>query len=828
MDPHGRRLMKYRAVTILLAVVFGLGWLVAGPAAAEPAPGFHKGPMLERFLAGPMSHVEEIIFAVRVPGRDHWYVTFGNYSDHSEKPAQRLGFKFEDGVYWGYGEGGRLCKLNLRTGEMTLLLDDPKGGVRDPQVHYDAEKILFSYRRGGEHAFHLYEINIDGSGLRQLTDGPDDDIEPTYCPDGSIVFCSSRCRRFVNCWYTRVASLYRCNSDGSGVRMLSSNNDHDNTPWVLPDGRILYMRWEYVDRSQVHYHHLWTMNPDGTGQMVYYGNLHPGIAMLDAKPIPGTRKVVSIFSPGHGRPEHLGHVTIVEVSHGPDHLPAARQITKQSHWKDPYALTEDCFLVASPQGIFVMDGQGNAELVYQLPENQRRQFQCHEPQPLIARQRERVIPPRTNLDKPTARLVLQDVHMGRKTRFVEPGTIKKLLVLKQLPKPVNFSGGMQPLTIGGSFTMAELLGEVPVEPDGSAYMELPALQSLFFVALDEQDRPVKRMHSFLVLQPGETTSCVGCHEHRTQAPAPIRNNLLALGHLPTPARPIEGVPRVFDYPRDVQPILDRHCTECHNPDRREGKVDLTGDHTAMYSISYWTMRTRNLVSDGRNLPQSNYDPYKIGSAASRLMTFLDGNHYEARLSAQERAMIRLWIETSACYPGTYASLGCGYYRVHLPHGDIAQRCGKCHLKEVPDVNGPRKVLHMPGGFEGQLEPLANLDRPEKSYWLLAPLAKQAGGLQLCSEPVFGSTEDPLYQKMLAALRDAHNRLQSGKRFDMPGFRPNEHYIREMQRFGFLPKDLGPNDPIDVYAVDRAYWDSFLYPSGPTFPGRQSVALGNTD
>jgi hypothetical protein len=115
-----------------------------------------------------------------------------------------------------------------------------------------------------------------------------------------------------------------------------------------------------------------------------------------------------------------------------------------------------------------------------------------------------------------------------------------------------------------------------------------------------------------------------------------------------------------------------------------------------------------------------------------------------------------------------------------------------------------------GGFPGAIEPLCNLDRPEKSYLLRAPLAKSAGGLEACGEAVFADTNDPVYQKTLAAIEDAHRRLQEGKRFDMPGFRPNRHYIREMQRFGFLPEDLGPNDPIDYYKVDRDYWDSFLY------------------
>ncbi|MBM4032999.1 MAG: hypothetical protein FJ291_14605 [Planctomycetes bacterium] len=782
-----------------------------------PQGGSTPGPMLKRFLDGPMAHVNVIAFAVRVPGRDHWYVTFGNYADHSDSPAKALGFKFQDGVYWGYGEGGRLCLLNLRTGELKTLLDDPKGGVRDPQVHYDGQRILFSYRKGGTHPFHLYEINADGTGLKQLTDGPDDDIEPTYCPDGSIVFCSSRCRRFVNCWYTRVAALYRCEADGSNVRMLSSNNDHDNTPWTLNDGRILYMRWEYVDRSQVHFHHLWTMNPDGTNQTVFFGNTYGGVSMLDAKPIPGSNKIVASFSPGHGAPEHLGPVTVVDPACGPDTQPAARNVSKSGGWKDPWAFSEDCFLVASPRGIFVMDGTGANELVYSLPADQRH-LQCHEPRPLVPRPREQVIQPRVNLSMPTGRLVLMDIYHGRKMAEVARGSIKKLLVLQQLPKPVNHSGGMEPLTIGGSFTLAQILGTVPVEPDGSANFEVPALKSVFFVALDERDVAVKRMHSFHTVQPGETSSCLGCHEHRTVSPRENTTEIMALRRPPTPIEPVPGVPDVLDFPRDVQPILDRRCVSCHNPDKPDGKVDLCGDKTAMYTISYFTIHARGLVSDGRNRPESNYPPYAIGSGASRLMKLIDGTHYKATLTEQERAVVRLWIESSACYPGTYACLGNGFYPVHLApqdHAEMAKRCGECHLKNAPDRKGGTEKAFVFGGQ--RLSPqstLFNLTRPDKSLILMAMLAKEAGGLDLCKKPVFTATSDPLYQTLLARIRDAHDRLMAGKRFDMPGFRPTEHYVREMQRFGILPRDLKPTDPVDPYATDKAYWKTFDHVPAP--------------
>jgi len=776
--------------------------------------------MLKQFLQGPMRGFDEVVFAVRVPGRDHWYVTFGNYSDHTEYPKTK-GRKFEDGVYWGYGEGGRLCALNLRTGKVRVLLNDPKGGVRDPQMHYSGRKILFSYRKGGTHPFHLYEIDTDasaslsagGKGLRQLTDGSDDDIEPTYCPDGTIVFCSSRCKRYVNCWYTRVATLYRCEGDGSNIRMLSSNNDHDNTPWVLPDGRILYMRWEYVDRSQVHFHHLWTMNPDGTGQMVYYGNMYGGIAMLDAKPIPGTNRIVASFSPGHGRPEHLGPVTVVTPNDGPDVQTTARRVSRESDWKDPYPITENCFLVASRRGISIMDGQGKHELVYHLPASEQH-LECHEPRPLRARPLERVMPDRVDLRETTGRLVLMDVYKGRQMASVARGSIKKLLVLQQVPKPINFSGGMEPLTIGGSFTMAQVVGTVPVEPDGSAYFEVPALKSVFFVALDEKDRAVKRMHSFTIVQPGETTSCVGCHENRTDTPHILPADVSAMRKAPAQPRPFEGIPNLLDFPRDIQPILDRHCVQCHNPDKTEGGYDFCGDKTPQYTVSYWTMQ-RDLVADGRNRTASNYPPYAIGSGAARLMKYIQPSHYKVKLSQKERDTIRLWIDTSATFPGTYAALGCGSYPVYFTKADwpvLNQRCGGCHLRDYVDrrTRKKSKILRFGANDRGGRGAIYNLTRPEKSRLVTAMLAKEAGGRAVKGKVMFKTKDDPLYKTLVLRLKEARQRMLAGGRFDLPGFRPNEHYLREMQRYGILPKDLKPGVPLDPYAVDRAYFNSFDY------------------
>ena len=260
----------------------------------------------ERLASGAHGAFDEIVFATRSGSTDpHWYANISYFGRSADAPV--------------YSQNGRLLAYNIKTGKYRVLLEDIAGSVRDPSVHYDGKTILFSYRKGGTGTFHLYTISSDGTGLKQLTFGEYDDFEPTWLPDGDIVFVSTRCRRWVNCWVTQVATLYRMKPDGSGIRMISANTEHDNTPWVLPDGRILYMRWEYVDRRQVTFHHLWTMNPDGTQHQIYQGNTYPGSVYIDAKPIPGSEDVVLIDSPGHGRRDHGGILSVLSAKGGPDH-----------------------------------------------------------------------------------------------------------------------------------------------------------------------------------------------------------------------------------------------------------------------------------------------------------------------------------------------------------------------------------------------------------------------------------------------------------------------------------------------------------------------------
>jgi hypothetical protein len=322
------------------------------------------------------------------------------------------------------------------------------------------------------------------------------------------------------------------------------------------------------------------------------------------------------------------------------------------------------------------------------------------------------------------------------------------------------------------------------------------------------------------------------------------------------------VPEVVDFPRDIQPILDALCVDCHGWRRtpaggpRAGRLVLSGDHGPMFSHSYYMLTIAGLFSDGRNQPRSNYAPRKLGSSASRLLKLVDGSHYGAKATARQLALLRLWIETGAAYPGTYAALGTGmigaYAENAMVNADfdwpasrevaavIDARCSGCH--GVAERLLPRALSDERGVsfWQPQIgDPrlntsrhlVFNLTHPEESLILLAPLATNAGGWGLCragtnaTGGVIQSTEDPDYRRLLALCLAGRDRLQAIGRFDMPGFRPRGDWVREMQRYGILPRALGEAEPVDVYGTERRYWESLWYKPVPVDGSLRSDAGG---
>jgi hypothetical protein len=201
---------------------------------------------------------------------------------------------------------------------VATLLDVPEGIVRDPDVSFDGKNILFSLRRNRNDDYHLYQINADGSRLRQLTKGEGvSDFDPIYLPDGRILFSSTREPKYCMCNRHIMGNLFTIDADGAHLQQIGHSTLHEGHASLLSDGRVIYDRWEYVDRNFGDAQGQWTTNPDGTNHAVYYGNNtgSPG-AKLEARAIPGTELVIANFSSCHDRP--WGALAILDRRKGVD------------------------------------------------------------------------------------------------------------------------------------------------------------------------------------------------------------------------------------------------------------------------------------------------------------------------------------------------------------------------------------------------------------------------------------------------------------------------------------------------------------------------------
>lgn len=511
--------------------------------------------------------------------------------------------------------GSSLCLLEVAGthGKVHTLLHDPTGAIRDPAVSYDGQRVVFAWKKSlNDDDYHLYELTVASGQIRQLTFGLGHaDYEPSYLPNGDLVFASSRCVQQVDCFTTEVSNLYTCDRDGRFLRRLGFDQVHTVYPTVLDDGRVIYTRWDYNDRGQIFPQPLFQMNPDGTGQTEFYGNnsWFP-TTLAHARGIPGTQKVVAIFcghhspqtgklgiiDPAKGRQENSGAQLIAPVRETPaERIDSYGQVGDLFQY--PYPLSETEFLVTyAPLGrdraaeavqrsrhdgtlhavaanfaLYFMTLDGRRELLAADPE-----LPCNQPFPLVARPRPPVRPSLVDYRQTTGTYYVQDVYAGAGLAGIPRGAIKKLRVIGLEFRAAVIGGNgsrgpagaaftSTPVSIGnGTWDVKVILGDAKVHEDGSAFFIAPARTPLYFQALDDQGRAVQTMRSWSTLQPGENQSCVGCHEHKNSAP-PVAGYAFtrALRAGAQPLEPFQGPPRGFSFPQEIQPILDRHCVSCH-------------------------------------------------------------------------------------------------------------------------------------------------------------------------------------------------------------------------------------------------------------------------
>ena len=692
-------------------------------------------------------------------------------------------------------------------GDLTCLTTElkPEGIYRDPDLSWDARRVLFSYKPAPPDPYLIYECDIDGGNRRQLTNTQYDDVDPCYMPDGRVAFISTRCERVVLCHNAfTVSVLHTMDADGGNVRCASTNTINDFTPSVLADGQLAVSQWRYIDKHVGNNQSLWRCNPDGT-RMVHVSGAHFGpVTFWGARQVPGSRLIACIFGPH--MPYAVGPVGLVDptFTHSspaiytnltpeippPSH--ASWQRRESGYYADVFPLSEDYFLVsycygpderdATGYGLYLLDRWNNRDLVYRDPE-----LSSFEAFPVRARRRPAIVTPRgdgvvavPNHADPAktewGSFFCQDVYNG--LTGIERSEVKYLRIIEELPKPVSSKTrghGLQnpAISYSGQFALKRLWGTVPVEADGSAHFKAPANRLIYFSALDENFMELQRMRTFTTVAPGGQYGCVGCHEQKSSTT--VSHDVLAVHREPSEITPPpHGGVHGPDFYHDVQPVLTKHCIKCHSGPEPKGGHDLSPEFTNVFNVAYETLCSKGLVSYADIYQVSTLvtrPPKYYGSHASKLVEALRSTHTDrVDLAPEEFRRIVTWIDCNAPYYGTYTYArpnttgGRGIFDAHRgPLDDIYQRrCQSCHA----DSSG--RALYR-----------IRLPEIEQSRPLLAPLAKAAGGDETCkakgagdaSAPVFADTNDPDYQALAGALAEIRAEAETAPRADMRDQRP---------------------------------------------------------
>lgn len=642
----------------------------------------------DRVLSDPAISGQPVLFLKRnryICQMLHEYM--GYFHDYGSVPAGGGVFVLE--------EPGRSFAVR------DLLKDRlPPGNFTTLALSHDGRKVYFAhaersagkpeFRSADRRSFHLFRMEADGSDLRQLTEGVEDDFDPCPLPDGGVAFMSTRRGGFARCnnaWEPCASyTLHRMDADGGQIRRLSMHETSEWHPSVLNDGRLVYIRWDYVDRSAANFHGLWTSNPDGTGVASLFGNYTMKInACYQPRAIPGSEKIVFVAGAHHA--DVGGSLVVLDPRRtgldresGEDLLDAVEVLTPEvcfpesagwpkSYFHSPWPVSDRRFLVSfshdplpgmssgetrdTRTGLYYFDRRGNLELLYR-----DESISSMYPIPLRARARPPTLASQRSLPlAEEGEFFVSDVH---RSHFPLPAgrPIRELRVFQVLPKGGDHTANDPRIGHANAESARMLLGSVPVEADGSAYFRVPAGKPIYFQAVDAGGRAVQSMRSVTYVQPGERRGCIGCHEPSGSAPA--ARTSLALRRGPSRLEPGPEGSRPFSFPLLVQPVLDRYCVGCHDGSSGEGrgKRTLTGEAEGVFTRAYVNLRPylRWYEWGGESITQIATHPGRVGADESPLTRILEDSDHGAKvgLTDEARRKLYLWLDGNVPFYGTYS------------------------------------------------------------------------------------------------------------------------------------------------------------------------------
>lgn len=670
----------------------------------------------EALLANPLLDFDRVLVVQRRFG-DRARSVVGTAAGHPDSFATEVNVRPT-----GWDNEIAVVSNIRRTPEIQTIFKPRRNVIlRNPDLHFDGQRIMFS-SVDAANRWALFEVNVDGSGLRQLspTDFPDVDFfDSCYLPDGRIVTASTASYGALDCvgGTTLMSDLYLLDPALGSLRQLTFDQVHPQHPTVKNDGTVMYMRWEYSDIAHYYSRFLFGMYPDGTGQRAMYGSgsMFPA-AIRHARSIPGhPTKVVAILGGHHGIAES-GRLTIIDPALAreypfrytptskewgrpgdlldlyPEVLPAEQTGFVQEipgygqdvvgnvrdeqvngvwpHFVHPHPLSEHYFLVSmkydadSLWGLYLVDIFDNMTLIKEIPG-----AAIFDPIPLRSRPRPPVIPARVNLDEDTANFLIQDIYAGAGLKGLPRGTVSQLRIFAYHFSYMH-TGNHHAVSRGvqGPWDVRRILGTVPVEKDGSAFFTAPADTPISIQPLDNQGRAVQLMRSWTVGMPGETVSCIGCHENMNQAPPTHLPAALRSG--PVEIEPWYGPPRPYAYEFEVQPVLERNCIGCHDDTTRSGGLSFArtrGDYDYQIRIPDHrqvpdTSRTVERSFDNLNPyvrrpgPESQlmmHVPMEYHVSTSPLIQMLEKGHHGVVLDQESRDRLYAWIDLNAPFYGRW-------------------------------------------------------------------------------------------------------------------------------------------------------------------------------
>jgi formylglycine-generating enzyme required for sulfatase activity len=463
-----------------------------------------------------------------------------------------------------------------------------------------------------------------------------------------------------------VANIYRLETATGSIRRLTVDQDHNWNPTVLNNGRVMYLRWEYSDLPHFVARILFHMNPDGTNQSEYYGSgsYWPN-SFFYARAIPDhPTQVVGIVT-GHHGVKRAGELVILDPAlgrheaegvvqripgYGKKVEPVIVDKLVDESWPKflhPYPLSSKYFLVSAKLNkqaawsLYLVDIFDNMLLL-----KSQVGFDLLEPTPVKKTPVPPLIPSAVDTTQKHATVYLEDIYQGDGLKGVPRGTVKKLRLITYHFSYRNMGGQQDPIGVDGPWDVKCVLGTVPVQADGSAIFDVPANLPISFQPLDAEGKAIQLMRSWSTAMPGETVSCVGCHEK--QSGSPVVAQSMASRMAPSKITPWYGAVQGFSFKREIEPIVDKYCVACH------GKTDTLDDPSGApaivdaYMFLRRVIRTPTMESD-----MHVCEPYEFHADTTELVRMLQTGHHDVKLDAESWDRLITWIDLNTPFHGTW-------------------------------------------------------------------------------------------------------------------------------------------------------------------------------